>query len=163
MAKVIKFYRESAIPAILVFRRSMDKNVLKSVAIYGMPRYYTNLRVLSDYPGIFGKFSNEMRESTCPPNGFKNIKTPARTLSFIGYSNRTKYKGMRSFSSSRDSKDLRFSRKFCRKTMIDVPSEVKSWIEKNSLVEKAMWTLYSDPKTKHLIFDIQILIKLGNC
>ena len=31
----------------------MDRNTLKSVAIYGMPSYYTNLRVLSDYPGIF--------------------------------------------------------------------------------------------------------------
>lgn len=161
MAKVIKnFIGESAIPVVLVFRRSMDKNVLKSVAIYGMPCYYTNLRVLSDYPGIFGKFSNKMRESTCPPNRFKNIKTSARTLSFINYSNRTKYKGMRSFSSSRDSKDLRFSRKFCRKTTIDVLSEVNSWIEKNSLVEKAMWTLYSNPKTKHLIFDIQNINKI---
>ena len=130
MAKVINFYRESAIPAILVFRRSMDKNALKSVAIYGMPRYCTNLRVVSDYPGVFGKFSNNMRESACPPNGFKNIRTPARTLFFINYSNRTKYKGIRSFSSSRELKDLRFSLKFCRKTMIDVPSKVKSWIEK---------------------------------
>jgi retron-type reverse transcriptase len=160
MAKVINFYRESAIPAILVFRRSMDKNALKSVAIYGMPRYCTNLRVVSDYPGIFGKFSNNMRERACPPNGFKNIRTSVRTLFFIDYSNRTKYKGMRSFSSSRESKDLRFSRKFCRKTMVDVPSEIKSWIEKNSLVEKAMWTLYSNPKTKHLIFGIQNINKI---
>ena len=60
MAKVINFYRESAIPAVLVFRRSMDKNALKSVAVYGMPRYCTNLRVVSDYPGIFGKFSNKI-------------------------------------------------------------------------------------------------------
>lgn len=44
--------------------------------------------------------------------------------------------------------------------MIDVPSEVKSWIEKNSLVEKAMWILYSHPKTKHLIFDIQNINKI---
>jgi len=160
MAKVINFYRESAIPAILVFRRSMDKNALKLVAIYGMPRYCTNLRVVSDYPGIFEKFSNKMRENVCPPNGFQNIRTPARTLFFIDYSNRTKYKGIRSFSSSRESKDLRFSRKFCRKTTVDVPSEVKSWIEKNSLVEKTMWTLYSNPKTKHLIFDIQNINKI---
>lgn len=160
MAKVINFYRESVIPAVLVFRRSMDKNALKSVAIYGMSRYYTNLRVLSDYPDIFTKFSNKMRESACPPNGFKNTRTPARTLFFVDYSNRTKYKGMRSFSSSRDLNDLRFSRKFCRKTMIDVPSEVKFWIEKNSLVEKSMWTLYSNPKTKHLIFDIQNINKI---
>ena len=75
----------------------MDKNALKSVAIYGMPRYYTNLRVLSDYPGIFGKFSNEMRESVCPLNGFKNIRIPARTIFFMDYSNRTKYKVMRRF------------------------------------------------------------------
>ena len=161
MAKVINFYRESAIPAVLVFRRSMDKNTLKSVAIYGIPCFYTNLRVLSDYPGIFGKLPNEKRESVCPPNGFYNIRrTSTRTLFFINYSNRTKYKGKRSFSSSRESKDLRFSRKFCRKTTIDVLSEVKSWIEKNSLVEKTMWTLYSNPKTKHLIFDIKNINKI---
>lgn len=160
MAKVINFYGESAIPAILVFRRSMDKNTLKSFAIYGIPCFYTNLRVLSDYPGIFGKSLKEMRESVCPPNGFNNKKTPARTLSFINYSNRAKYKGKRNFSSSRDSKDLRFSRKFCRKTTVDVPFEVKSWIDKNSLVEKTMWTLYSNPKTKHLIFDIKNINKI---
>ena len=123
--------------------------------MFSIACYCTNLRVVSDYPGIFGKFSNKMRERACLPNGFKNIRTPARTLFFIDYSNRTKSKGIRSFSSSRKSKDLRFSRKFCRKTMIDVPSEVKSWIEKNSLVEKTMWTLYSNPKTKHIIFNIQ--------
>ena len=138
----------------------MDKNALKSVAIYGMPRYCTNLRVVSDYPGIFGKFSKNMRKSACPPNEFKNIGTPVRTLFFIDCSNRIKYKGMRSFSSSRESKDLRSSRKFCRKTMIDVPFEVKSWIEKNSLVEKAMWILYSNPKTKHLFFNIQNINKI---
>jgi hypothetical protein len=88
------------------------------------------------------------------------MKTPARTLSFINYSNRAKYKGKRNFSSSRDSKDLTFSRKFCRKTTIDVPFNVKSWIEKNSLVEKAMWTLYSNSKTKHLIFDIKNINKI---
>ena len=79
-----------------------------------------------------------MRESVCPLNEFNNLKTPARTLSFINYSIRAKYKGKRNFSSSRDSKDLTFSRKFCRKTTIDVSFEVKSLIEKNSLVEKAM-------------------------
>lgn len=103
-----------------------------------------------------------MRESACPPNGSCNVITPERTLSFINYSNRTKYKGKRSFSSSRDSKELRFSRKFCRKTTIDVPSEVKSWIEKNSLLEKAMWTLYSNLKTKHLSFDIKNINKIIN-
>lgn len=159
MAKVINFYRESAIPAVLVFRRSIDKNALKSVAIYGMLRYYTNLRVISDYPSIFGKFLNNMRENACLPNKFKKIRTSERTLFFIDYSNRTKYKGIRYFS-SRQSKDLRFSQKFCRKTMIDVRSKVKSWIEKNSLVEKTMWTLYSNPKTKHLIFDIQNINKI---
>jgi hypothetical protein len=41
-----------------------------------------------------------------------------------------------------------------------VPSEVKSWIEKNSLLEKAMWTLYSNSKTKHLIFDIKNINKI---
>lgn len=127
----------------------MDKNALKSFAIYGIPCYYTNLRVLSDYPGIFGKFLIEMQESACPPNRFYNVRTTERTLSFINYSNRTKYKGKRSFS-----------RKFCRKTTVDVPFEVKSWIEKNSLLEKAMWTLYSNLKTKQLIFDIKNINKI---
>ena len=159
MAKITNFYREKAVPALLVFRRSIEKNALILIAIYGMSRYYTNLRVVSGYPDIFRKFLNNMQENACPPNGFKSIKTPARTLFFIDYSNRAKYKGIRSFSSSQESKNLRFSRKFCRKTTIDVPSKVKSWIEKNSLVEKTMWTLYSDPKTKHLIFDIQNINK----
>lgn len=160
MAKITNFYREKAVPALLVFRRSIEKNALILIAIYGMSRYYTNLRVVSGYPDIFRKFLNNMQENACPPNGFKSIKTPARTLFFIDYSNRAKYKGIRSFSSSQESKNLRFSRKFCRKTTIDVPSKVKSWIEKNSLVEKTMWTLYSDPKTKHLIFDIQNINKI---
>ena len=70
----------------------MDKNLLKSVAIYEIPCYSITLSVLSDYSGIFNKFSNEMRENICPPNGFKNTRISARILSFIDYSNRTKYK-----------------------------------------------------------------------
>jgi hypothetical protein len=46
MAKVINFYRKSAIPAVLVFKKSMDKNALKSVVIHKIPRFYTNLRVI---------------------------------------------------------------------------------------------------------------------
>jgi hypothetical protein len=157
-AKVINFYRESVIPAVLVFRRSMDKNALKLFAIHGIPCFYTNLRVLSDYPGIFGKFLNQMRESACPLNGLNNMRTSVRTLFFINNSIRTKYKGKKNFSSS--SKNLKFSRKFCRKIAIDVPFEVKSWIEKNSLFEKAMWTLYSNPKKKHLIFDVENINKI---
>jgi hypothetical protein len=48
-----------------VFRGSMDKNMLKSFAIYIISCFYTNLRILSDYPDIFGKFLKEMRESVC--------------------------------------------------------------------------------------------------
>ena len=33
-------------------------------------------------------------------------------------------------------------------------------LKKNSLVEKTMWTLYSNPKIKHLIFDIQNINKI---
>jgi hypothetical protein len=95
-----------------------------------------------------------------PSNEFNNIKTSAKTVSFIKYSNRAKYKGKRNFSSSQESKNLKFFRKFCRKITIDVPSKVKSWIEQNSLVEKAMWTLYSNPKTKKLIFDIKNINKI---
>ena len=143
IAKVINFfYRESVIPAILlVFRRSMDKNALKSVAIYGIPCYCTNLRVVSNYPGIIKTDLNNMRESVWPStNKFKYIRTPARTFFFINYSNRTKHKEIiiRRYSSRLELNDLRFSRKFCRKTTIDVRSEVKSWIEKNSLLEKDM-------------------------
>jgi hypothetical protein len=70
MAKVINFYRESAIPAVLVFRRSMDKNALKSFAIYGIPCFYTNLRVLSDYPGIFEKSLKKCERACVLQTGF---------------------------------------------------------------------------------------------
>ena len=131
----------------------MDKNTLISPAIYGTLRLCTNLRVLSGYPSVIsGKYLIEKRKSVCPSNGF--CITPVKTLSFINYSDRAKYKGKRSFSSkSRESKDLRFSRKFRRKTTIDVRSDVNSWIEQNSLINKFMWTLYNSPKTKHLIFE----------
>lgn len=154
MAKVINFYGKSAIPAILVFWRSMNKNTLKLFAIYKISCFYTNLRVLSDYPGIIEKSLKKMRESVCPQNGLDIVKTSLTTSSVINYSNRAKYEGKRSFSSNRDFKNLAFSRKFCRKTTIDVLFKVKSWIEKNSLVENTMWTLYNNPKTKHLIFNI---------
>ena len=148
-----QIYGESVIPAVKVFRGSMDKNALILLAIYGTLCFYTNLRVLSGYPSvIFGKYSREKRKSVCPSNGF--CRTSARTLSFINCSDGAKYKGKRSFSSkSQESKDLRFSRKFCRETTIDVRSEINSWIEQNSQINKSMWTLYNDPKTKHFIFD----------
>lgn len=131
----------------------MDKNTLISYAIYGTLCFYTILRVFSGYPSVvFGKYSMEKRESVCPSNEFR--RTFVRTLSFINYSDRAKYKGKRSFSSkSRESKDLRFSRKFCRETTIDVRSEINSWIEQNSQIVKFTWTLYNDPKTKYHIFD----------
>ena len=142
----------SASPAVKVFRGSMDKNMLISPAIYGTPCMYTNLRVCSGYPSVLGKYSIEKRKNVCPLNGF--CKTSVRTYFFINYSDRAKYKGKRSFSSkSRESKDLKFSRKFCRKTTIDVRSEVNSWIEQNSQIVKSMWTLYNNPKTKHFIFE----------
>jgi len=135
--------------------------MLKSFAIYGISCFYANLSILSDYPDISEKFLRETRESMCPFNGFSNIRTSIRTTSFINYSNRATYKGKRHFSSSsRNSKDLTFSRKFCRKTTVDVPSKVKSWIEKNALLEKDMWTLYSNPKTKNLIFNIKSINKI---
>jgi len=148
-----QIYGESVIPAVKVFRGSMDKNTLISSAIYGTLCFYTNLRVFSGYPSvIFGKYLMKKRESVCPSNRF--YKTSVRTLSFINYSDRAKYKEKRSFSSkSRESKDLRFSRKFCREITIDVRSDINSWIEQNSQMVKYMWTLYNDPKTKHHIFD----------
>ena len=146
-------YGESAFPAVKVFRGSMDKNTLISFAIYGTLCFYANLRVFSGYPSVVsGKNSMKKRESVCPSNGF--CRTSVRTLSFINYSDGAKYKGIRSFSSkSRELKDFRFSRKFCRETTVDVRSEMNSWIEQNSQMAKSMWTLYNDPKTKHHIFD----------
>lgn len=155
-----QIYGKSVIPAVKVFRGSMDKNTLISLAIYGTLCFYTNLRVLSGYPSVvFGKYTIEKRKSVCPSNGF--CRTSARTLSFLNYSDGAKYKGKRSFSSkSRESKDLRFSRKFCRETTIDVRSEINSWIEQNSQINKFMWTLYNDPKTKHLIFENSTINKI---
>lgn len=152
-SKSNQIYGESAIPAVKVFRGSTDKNTLISSAIYGTFCSCTNLRVLSGYPNVvLGKYSIKKRESVCPSNGL--CRASVRTLSFINYSDRAKYKGKRSFSSkSRESKDLRFSRRFCRKTTIDVRSEVNSWIEQNSRIVKSMWTLYNNPETKHLIFE----------
>jgi hypothetical protein len=75
--------------------------------------------------------------------------------SFINRSNRTKYKRNKRFFSSKSLKDLRSSRKFCRKTMVNLKSEIKFWVEKNSSFEKKMKTLYINPKTKHLIFEMK--------
>lgn len=36
-----------------------------------------------------------------------------------------------------------------------MPFETKSWIERNALLEKKLWTLYCNPKTKNSIFDIE--------
>jgi hypothetical protein len=36
-----------------------------------------------------------------------------------------------------------------------VPFETKSWIEKNAQLEKKLWTLYYNPKTKNSIFNIE--------
>ena len=131
----------------------MDKNTLILFAIYGTLCYYTNLRVLSGYLSVnTEKYLIKKRENVCPSNRFR--KTSVRTLSFINYSDRAKYKGKRNFSvSSRELKDLRFSRKFCRETTINVRSEIISWIEQNSQIVKFMWTLYNNPETKHLIFE----------
>jgi hypothetical protein len=110
-------------PAIKVFRGSMDKNTLISFAINGTLCFYTNQPVFSDYPSVaFGKYLIEKRKSVCRSNGF--CRTSARTLSFINYSDGAKYKGKRNFSSKPRVQDLRFSRKFCRETTIDVRSDI---------------------------------------
>ena len=123
-SKSNQIYGESVIPAVKVFRGSMDKNTLISPAIYGTFSFYTILCVLSGYPSVvFRKYSIEKRKNVCLLNGF--CRTSARTLSFINYSDGAKYKGKRSFSSkSRELKDLRFSRKFCRETTIDVRFDI---------------------------------------
>ena len=94
----------------------------------------------------------------CPSNELSpnKVSVSMRIKSFINYSDRAKHKIEKRFFSVRDeSKDLTFSRKFCRKTMIDVQSEVKSWIEKNARLEKELWTLYSNPNTKNSVFEIK--------
>jgi retron-type reverse transcriptase len=119
---------------------------------------YANLRIMSDYPGIIWKISNEQRESMCPFNELSPNKAsvPMRIKPFINYSDRAKHKIERRFFSVRDeSEDLTFSRKFCRKTTIDVQSEIKYWIEKNAQLEKELWTLYSNPSTKNGVFEIK--------
>jgi retron-type reverse transcriptase len=136
----------------------MYKNMLQSSAIYGMSCCYANLRVMSDYPDIMftWKIPNEQRESICPSNKLSPIEVSVltRTKLFINYSDRAKHKiGRRFFSLRAESKDLSFTRKFCRKTTIDVRSEVKSWIEQNATLEKELWTLYRNPSTKNKIFD----------
>lgn len=69
------------------------------------------------------------------------------------HSGRAKYKGKKRFSfKSRELKEFRFLRKFCRETIIDLRSKINCWIEQNSLVVKSLWTFYSNPKTKHQIF-----------
>ncbi len=85
-------YRESVIPAIKVFRESMDKNTLILPAIYRTLCIYTNLRVFSGYPNVvFVKYLIEKRKSVCRSNGF--YRTSARTLPFTNYSDGAKYKG----------------------------------------------------------------------
>jgi len=53
-----------------------------------------------------------------------------------------------------------FSRKFCRKTTVNVPSKIKFWIEKNAQLEKELWTLNRNPKIKALIFEIKNINKI---
>jgi Reverse transcriptase (RNA-dependent DNA polymerase) len=145
----------------MMLKGSMDKNMLKLFAISRISCFYASLRIFSDYLGIFEFFFVGQRESMCPFNGFSIVSTPTRVTLFMNYSNRAKYKGRRYFYwFSQSSEDLAFSRKFCRKTTIDVPFEIKSWIEKNSQLEKDMWTLYSNSKTKSLIFDIKSINKI---
>ena len=133
--------RESVIPVVQILKRSIYKNMLQLDAIYGMSCRYANLRIMSDYPGIIWKISNEQRESMCPSNELSPNKAsvPMRIKPFINYSNRAKHKIEKRFFSVRDeSENLTFSRKFCRKTTIDVRSEVKYWIEKNAQLEKEL-------------------------
>jgi hypothetical protein len=158
-AKVIQLMGKSVIPAIKVFRVSMDKNTLILLAIYGTFCIYTNLRVFSSYPSVvFVKYFIEQRKNVCRSNGFS--RTSARTLLFKNDSDGAKYKGKFFFSSKPRVKDLRFYRKFCRETTIDVRSEINSWIEQNSHMVKYMWTLYNDSKAKRSIFDISNINKI---
>lgn len=97
----------------------------------------------------------------CPFNKFNIRLTSIWITFFIKYSNRAKYKIQRYFSWSKQNLDSRSCyRKFCRKTTIDVPFETKFWIEKNAQLEKKLWTLYSNPKTKNLIFALENIDKI---
>lgn len=122
-------------------------------AIRGMFCCYANLRMMSDYPSIIQKIHNKQRESMCPFNkDFVGIKTKL----FINYSDRVKHKIERKFFSIRNkSEDLAFYRKFCKKTTIDVSSEVRYWVEKNALLNHELWALYTNSSTKHAVFKIK--------
>jgi hypothetical protein len=80
-----------------VFKKSINKNILIIFAIYRTFCIYTNLRVFSSYPDvIFEKYSIKKQENICL---FKKLYIIfVKTLSFINYSDRTKYKGKKNFS-----------------------------------------------------------------
>jgi len=46
--------------------------------------------------------------------------------------------------------------------MIDVHSKVTFWVEKNTQLEKNLYYLYQNPKTKHLIFNTENINKIRN-
>lgn len=97
----------------------------------------------------------------CPFNKSRIMWASAWITFFIKYSNRAKHKEKSYFSwSNQYFDDQGYSKKFCRKTAIDVPFEAGSWIEKNSQFEKKLWTLYCNPKTKNSIFDIANVNKI---
>lgn len=86
-------------PCHIWVSRSMDKNMLKSSAIYGVSCYYTSLRIISNYPDtIVIRFKNQ-RESICPTNRFSFNKTSVflQTNSFINFSDRTNNNGFVNF------------------------------------------------------------------
>jgi len=151
----------SATHSIEMISRSMDKNMLVSFALYGSSCNNTNLRVFGDNPLLIRIFFTQ--ESMCPANEFFFNKTSEKISFTLNNSNRTKYKGLCRFFSadSRQSKDLRFSRKFCGRVETDkAQSDVNNWIEQNTNLNIDLWALYNNPQTKEEIFNIYNINRL---
>nr|YP_010377420.1 hypothetical protein NDC64_mgp21 [Navicula tsukamotoi]QYB23107.1 hypothetical protein [Navicula tsukamotoi] len=152
----------SASHSIEVINRSMDKNMLISFALYGSSCKNTNLRVFGNNPLLIRNFFFT-QESMCPINGFFFNKTSEKISFTLNNSNRTKYKELCRFFSadSRQSKDLRFSRKFCGKIKMEkAQSDMSNWIEQNTKLNIDLWAIYNNPQTKEEIFDICNINKL---
>ncbi len=151
----------SATRSIEMFNRSMDKNMLISFALYGHSCKFTNLRVFGNNPLCIRNFFKQ--ESVCPINGFCFNRASEKISLTLNNSNRTKYKELCRFFSadSRQSKDLRFSRKFCGKIEIErAQFDMNNWIEQNTKLNQDLWAIYNNPQMKEEIFNITNINKL---
>ena len=133
-------------------KRSMKKCVKIIRYIWNIPRFYTNLRVLGDYSGIFEKFSNEMRKNACPLNGSYNIKTFTGILSFLWTIQIEQNTRERYFFLQVKIQD--FSENFVGKQQLMCHSRLNLELKKFTTWKSYVNTLWYNPKTKLLTFDI---------